>query len=206
VQPHEWIALRTLVGLVACFNFSIVDAWAQSYPVKPIRMLFGFSVGGAGDIAARLIAQKLSESLGLTDNFTNGIRMTSVVFTGNTATGGTGGAIYNNRSIGTGPVSNNSFVGNTATSGGGIYSDVTLNAINNWWGAASGPLGAGPGTGDAVSTDVTFAPFLTSAPSACSAGSPPPSQPIPTLSEWALWTMMLLLLAGGMWAMRRHVR
>ena len=82
---------------------------------------------------------------GIFDNSSDGIRITSVVFTGNTATGGKGGAIYNNASIGTGPVSNNSFVGNTATSGGGIFSNVTvLNAINNWWGAASGPSGPAP--------------------------------------------------------------
>ena len=34
----------------------------------------------------------------------------------------------------------------------------TLNAINNWWNSASG-LGSGPGSGDGVSTFVTFSPF-----------------------------------------------
>ena len=100
-------------------------------------------------------------------------------FSGNSATTGTGGAIYDNSSVGTGPVSNNCFVGNTAATGGGIFrfAAPALNAINNWWGAASGPSGAGPGTGDAVSTNVTFAPFLTSPPSACSAGPPPSRGP-----------------------------
>jgi predicted outer membrane repeat protein len=144
---------------------------------------------------------------GIFDNSDAGLRVTNVVFTGNTATGGNGGAIYNNASVGTGPVSSNSFVGNTATIGGGIFSNVTvLNAVNNWWGSASGPSGAGPGTGDAVSTDVTFAPFLTSPPSVCGASKPTPSQPIPMLSEWEIWTLSLLLLAGGMWAIRRQVR
>jgi len=36
----------------------------------------------------------------------------------------------------------------------------TAQGICNWWGAASGPSGAGPGTGDAVSTHVIFAPWL----------------------------------------------
>lgn len=39
----------------------------------------------------------------------------------------------------------------------------TLNAENNWWGAASGPSGVGPGTGDAIVDPdgvVDFTPFL----------------------------------------------
>jgi len=43
----------------------------------------------------------------------------------------------------------------------------TLDASNNWWGAADGPSGAGPGSGDSVNSNVTFSPFLTSAPSIC---------------------------------------
>ncbi len=35
----------------------------------------------------------------------------------------------------------------------------TLNATCNWWGDASGPSGAGPGTGDPVSSGVLFAPW-----------------------------------------------
>lgn len=38
----------------------------------------------------------------------------------------------------------------------------TLLAENNWWGAADGPSGVGPGSGDAVSTAVDFTPFRTS--------------------------------------------
>jgi tripartite-type tricarboxylate transporter receptor subunit TctC len=39
-------------------------AKAQSYPTRPVRIIVGFSAGGAGDIVARLIAQWLSERLG----------------------------------------------------------------------------------------------------------------------------------------------
>jgi tripartite-type tricarboxylate transporter receptor subunit TctC len=40
-------------------------AYAQNYPTKPIRMLFGSTPGsGAGDQSARLLAQKMAEILG----------------------------------------------------------------------------------------------------------------------------------------------
>ena len=55
---------RLCVGIVACLNLSVLDSPAQDYPVRPIRMLVGFTVGGVGDITARLVAQKLSEPLG----------------------------------------------------------------------------------------------------------------------------------------------
>ena len=45
-------------------------------------------------------------------------------------------------------------VGNFAQGGG------TLNATNNWWGDTSGPGGEGPGTGDEVSTNVDYEPWL----------------------------------------------
>ena len=40
------------------------SAAAQGYPAKPVRMIFGFTAGGGGDVSARLIAQKMSENLG----------------------------------------------------------------------------------------------------------------------------------------------
>jgi parallel beta-helix repeat protein len=36
-----------------------------------------------------------------------------------------------------------------------------VNATDNWWGAGDGPSGVGPGSGDAVTTNVNFSPFLT---------------------------------------------
>jgi tripartite-type tricarboxylate transporter receptor subunit TctC len=39
-------------------------ALAQAYPVRPVRLLVGFSAGSASDIVARLAAQRLSEQLG----------------------------------------------------------------------------------------------------------------------------------------------
>jgi tripartite-type tricarboxylate transporter receptor subunit TctC len=48
-----------LPGLLLCGV-----AAAQSYPVKPVRIIIGFPPGGATDIAARAVAQKLTESFG----------------------------------------------------------------------------------------------------------------------------------------------
>lgn len=39
-------------------------AFAQDYPVKPIRMLVGFPPGGPTDLAARMAGQHLTEALG----------------------------------------------------------------------------------------------------------------------------------------------
>jgi len=39
-------------------------AWAQAYQTRPVRFIHGFAAGGSGDVAARLIAQLLSDRLG----------------------------------------------------------------------------------------------------------------------------------------------
>jgi len=41
-------------------------ATAQNYPTKPVRVVVGFGAGGGTDLAARAIAQKLSDALGTT--------------------------------------------------------------------------------------------------------------------------------------------
>ncbi len=56
--------LRMFIAVIACFGLWIVKTPAQTYPVKPIRLVFGYTAGGAGDVGARLLAQKLSEILG----------------------------------------------------------------------------------------------------------------------------------------------
>ena len=53
----RWLATATLAA--ACGA-----AAAQTYPVKPIRFVLQHAPGGFGDITARLVAQKMSASMG----------------------------------------------------------------------------------------------------------------------------------------------
>ena len=55
---------RLFAGIVACASLSVFDSSAQSYPVKPIRMIVGFAAGGGTDVTARMLGQKLTETLG----------------------------------------------------------------------------------------------------------------------------------------------
>ncbi len=41
-------------------------SWSQTYPIKPIRLLVGFTAGGNADVSARVIAVKLGQALGTT--------------------------------------------------------------------------------------------------------------------------------------------
>jgi tripartite-type tricarboxylate transporter receptor subunit TctC len=40
------------------------STWAQSYPARPVKVIVPFTAGGPNDVAARIIAQGLSERLG----------------------------------------------------------------------------------------------------------------------------------------------
>ncbi|MGZ8157027.1 MAG: tripartite tricarboxylate transporter substrate binding protein [Burkholderiales bacterium] len=51
-----------LAALIAATLHGV--ALAQSYPSKPVRIVVGFPPGGATDVVARTISQKLGESLG----------------------------------------------------------------------------------------------------------------------------------------------
>lgn len=58
----------TRIGAIAIACAMPTHAFAQAagptYPVKPLRIVLGFSAGGSSDILARLLAQKVSASIG----------------------------------------------------------------------------------------------------------------------------------------------
>jgi uncharacterized repeat protein (TIGR01451 family)/CSLREA domain-containing protein len=111
-----------------------------------------------------------------------------ITLTSNTAI--TGGGVY--IASGTLTLTHARLLSNTASMGGAVHQqggtitvtqscivfnrDIALNyaagvspltATGNWWGAANGPGGVGPGSGDLVSSNVNFSGFLTSPPANC---------------------------------------
>ncbi len=57
----------SVMRLAAIVSLTLAPAWvacAQSYPVRPIRYVVPFPAGGGVDIVARLVGQKIAESLG----------------------------------------------------------------------------------------------------------------------------------------------
>ncbi len=53
----------TVLGAIALFA-ATPAAFAQAFPNKPIKIIVPFPAGGTTDIAARLVAQKMSETIG----------------------------------------------------------------------------------------------------------------------------------------------
>src|ERR1700722_3200025 len=77
-------SLTSMVIAVAAFGWAGPLA-AQTYPVRPIKMIVPFPAGGAPDTRARDLAKKMEKIWGLTSNHENG--------------GGTGGSFWVGRAV-----------------------------------------------------------------------------------------------------------
>ena len=56
--------LRNALIALLIAMLGIATAAAQSYPSRPVRLIVPYAPGGLGDVLGRLLAQRLSESLG----------------------------------------------------------------------------------------------------------------------------------------------
>jgi tripartite-type tricarboxylate transporter receptor subunit TctC len=56
-------ALRVFCAVVLSLS-GVAPALAEGYPARPVRVVVGFPVGGPTDTIARIVSQKLSDSLG----------------------------------------------------------------------------------------------------------------------------------------------
>src|SRR6267154_2497980 len=63
---RESATMPVLQGMLAAVLLltGVVPSLAQGYPNRPVRVVVGFPAGGPTDVIARLVSQKLSDSLG----------------------------------------------------------------------------------------------------------------------------------------------
>ena len=55
---------KSLIAVAFLGVLPALSAWAQTFPVKPIRIVVPLAAGGPGDVLARAVGQKLSDSAG----------------------------------------------------------------------------------------------------------------------------------------------
>jgi tripartite-type tricarboxylate transporter receptor subunit TctC len=65
IKTNIYAGLLSAVLVAAC-GVGVSDVLAQAYPNKTIRMVVPIGAGGGTDTMARLIAQRLSEQMGVT--------------------------------------------------------------------------------------------------------------------------------------------
>lgn len=66
MQPTIASDVRVRLGAILCTTLCMATgmAHAQSYPNKPIKLMLGFAPGGPTDVVARMLAEKMSQTLG----------------------------------------------------------------------------------------------------------------------------------------------
>jgi tripartite-type tricarboxylate transporter receptor subunit TctC len=64
IEPMKSVCLIVLVAICAAYSSLAYAAEDVKYPTRAIHIVVGFTPGGGNDIIARIVGQKLSESLG----------------------------------------------------------------------------------------------------------------------------------------------
>lgn len=131
----------------------------------------------SGDTGVATVDGSTSAGILVTTYFGAG---TAATITGNNITGNTDGIAVGFDASDTSTVVAhlNNITGNPDA--GVVSSAPLVNATCNWWGAASGPGPVGPGSGDKVSANVTYNPWLVlPAPEAPCTGTGPLPTPNP---------------------------
>jgi len=63
-EEKMMLTRRSLLAASAAWLLGAVDAAAQEWPQRPVRMIVPFGPGGGADIIGRIVAQSLQEKLG----------------------------------------------------------------------------------------------------------------------------------------------
>ena len=62
MRRHAWLAIAA--ALICAAELSAFAAWADDYPVRPVRIIVGFIPGSSADITARVLGQRMGQLLG----------------------------------------------------------------------------------------------------------------------------------------------
>jgi len=181
IQHFSGAAMTVRNNTISGYNTGVM-AWISGDHIGPDNSVsagfIGINSHGAGNVVddnyvgsttSADIALQASSSAQVTDNDLTGASLavgidvsavTGSTITGNTISGHTIGVQVGGISSGN-TIHDNSISGNTQ----GIVNSASasVDAAENWWGAATGPAGWGIGSGDTTGSNVDFFPWYTNA-------------------------------------------
>ena len=63
-MEYQKYRIGFLLAAALAMGIAALEAGAQTYPARPVRLIIPFSPGGAADVPARILTQRMSEVLG----------------------------------------------------------------------------------------------------------------------------------------------